>query len=329
MGVNVVHLAEFHGDGHFNNPGKVRLDEVKAMFDLCRRYSDERTVLIPGEEGSRYMAEPWPPRKGIDAGHWMYLFPKPVYLTWVRGEGVPFVEEVAGYGRVYHVGSWEDMVRLLREEKGIAWTTHPRIKASFATPDAFKDQEWFKSDLWLGAAWKAMPGDLSNDRLGVRCLDLLDDMSNWAVAGGYGFKRLPGEVDVFEIDRTHELWGHMNVNYLKLAKRPTVEDWSGVLDVLKRGEFFTTTGEVLIHDWSVEGGKVRAEAEWTLPLAFAQIVSGDGKSVRRQRVDLSGAGEMGRRRFEWAMEDRGAKWVRVELWDVARDGAYTQVVGVK
>ena len=255
----------------------------------------------------------------------MYLCPRPVYMTWVRREGVPFVEAVAGYGRVYHVGSREDMVRLLKEEKGLAWTTHPRIKASFATPDAFKDQEWFKGDLWLGAAWKAMPGDLSEDRLGVRCLDLLDDMSNWSVTGGYDFRRLPGEVDVFEVDRTHELWGHMNINYLRLAKRPTVEDWSSVLDVLKRGDFFTTTGEVLIHDWTVETGRASAELAWTLPLDFAVIVTGDGKGVRRQRVALSGTEEMGRRRFEWAVEDKDAKWVRLEVWDVARDGAYTQV----
>jgi hypothetical protein len=328
LGVDAVHLAEFHGDGHFNDPGKVRLDEMKAMFEVCRQYSDDRLTLIPGEEGVRYMAEPWPPAPRVNAGHWIYLFPKPVYLTWVRKAGEPFVEDVPGYGRVYRVGNREDMVKVLREEKGMAWTTHPRIKASFATPDAFKDQPWF-GELFLGAAWKAMPGNLADDRLGVRCLDLLDDMSNWSITGGYEFRRLPGEVDVFEVDRTHELWGHMNVNYLKMAKRPTAEDWSGVLDVLRKGDFFTTTGEVLIHDWAVEGGKVRVEAEWTLPLATAVIVTGDGKGVRRQRVDLSGTAEMGRGTFEWAVVDPAAKWVRVELWDVARDGAYTQVVGVK
>ena len=61
MGVNAVHLAEFHGDGHFNDPGPIRLNEMKTMFDLCRTYSDDRLLLIPGEEGSQYMGEPWPP----------------------------------------------------------------------------------------------------------------------------------------------------------------------------------------------------------------------------------------------------------------------------
>ena len=33
---------------------------------------------------------------------------------------------------------------------------NPRIKASFACPDAYKDKDWYKDDLWLGGAWKAM-----------------------------------------------------------------------------------------------------------------------------------------------------------------------------
>ncbi|MEZ0265540.1 MAG: hypothetical protein ACAI43_12495, partial [Phycisphaerae bacterium] len=208
MNVNIVHLAEFHGDGHWNHPGDVRLNEMKAMFDLCKAHSDSDLLLVPGEEGIRYMAHPWPPEPKIHPGHWMYLFPKPVYLTWVRGEGQPLSEDLPGYGKVWHVGSRDDMLAVLRAERGMGWTTHPRIKASFKTPDAFKDQPWF-GELWLGGAWKAMPADLSDDRLGRRCLDLLDDMLNWSVTGGYPLRRLPGEVDVFEIDRTHELYGHM------------------------------------------------------------------------------------------------------------------------
>ena len=328
MGVNIVHLAEFHGDGHFNDPGQVRLNEMKTMFDLCRKNSDGRLLLIPGEEGSQYMGEPWPPLPRIHPGHWIYLFPKPVYLTWVRKEGMPFVEDIAPYGKVYHVGNRDDMIRLLREERGIGWTTHPRIKASFATPDAFKDQPWYR-ELWLGAAWKAMPGNLAEGRLGKRCLDLLDDMSNWAVSGNYDFKRLPGEVDVFEIDHTHELYGHMNINYLKLDRWPSVDHWEEVIDVLKRGDFFTTTGEVLIHRADLKDGGITADIEWTLPLAFAEIITGNGQSVRRQRVDLSATGEMGREQFRWKIEQAGAKWARLETWDVARDGAYTQVVPIK
>lgn len=329
LGVNIVHLAEFHGDGHWNDPGPLRLPEMKAMFDLCRQYSEPgKLLLIPGEEGVRYLAHPWPPVEKINPGHWMYLFPRPVYLTFVRAEGQPFVETVEPYGKVYHVGNREDVVRLLKEENGLAWTTHPRIKASFATPDAMKDQDFYKDRLWLGAAWKAMPGNLADDRLGRRCLDLLDDQANWAVADGYDLKYLPGEVDVFEIDRTHELYGHMNVNYLSLANMPTADDWSPVLDVLRRGDFFTTTGEVLIHSFAVKDGTATADLEWTFPLAFAEVITGDGTGIQRHNIPLPQTTEHGRRTFSWPVKLGDAKWVRFEAWDVARNGAYTQPVPV-
>ena len=44
--------------------------------------------------------------------------------------GGAVVEEVAGYGRVYHVGSREDMVLVARGGEGFGVElTHPRVKA--------------------------------------------------------------------------------------------------------------------------------------------------------------------------------------------------------
>jgi hypothetical protein len=317
MGVNIVHLAEFHGDGNPDDPGPKRLPQMKTMFELCRKYSDERLLLIPGEEGNKYLGNPAPREH---PGHWMYLFPRPVYLTWVRAEGQPFSEDVEGYGRVYHVGSKEDMVKLLEEEKGLAWTTHPRIKASYRTPDAFKDEPWYKSALWLGAAWKAMPADLSEDRLGRRCLDLLDDMQQWGQR-----KYLPVEVDVFEIDRTHELYGHMNINYLKMEKMPGPDDWSSVLDVLRRGEFFSTTGEILIESCKLSRNQIDIQVEATFPLAFIEVIWGDAKGVHREKVFdyITEEGGVG---LKSPVELKDAIWARVEVCDVARNLAYTQPV---
>jgi hypothetical protein len=324
LGVNIVHVAEFHGDGHPDDPGPQRLPELKAMFDLCQKYSDDQLLLIPGEEGNKYMGNPWPPTKGIHSGHWMYLFPKPVYLTFVHPEGTPFSEQIGGYGTVYHVGNRDEMIKVLETEKGMGWTTHPRIKASFATPDAFKDEPWYQSDLWLGAAWKAMPADLSNDRLGKRCLDLLNDMNNWGQR-----KFLPGEVDVFEIDHTHELYGHMNINYLKLDRVPQYSDWSSVLAALKSGDYFVTTGEILIRDSKIDTKdeiEFAADVEWTFPPAFAELIVGDGKTVKRYRQSLTHETEFGSKTLQWKVPKADAKWVRMEIWDTALNGAYTQPV---
>ncbi len=68
-----------------------------------------------------------------------------------------------------------------------------------------------------------------------------------------------GEVDVFKIDHTHELYGHMNVNYLKLDRLPRFDDgWRRCSTPCATGRFFVTTGEVLLRDFTV-GGKASGE----------------------------------------------------------------------
>jgi hypothetical protein len=110
---------------------------------------------------------------------------------------------------------------------------------------------------------------------------------------------------------------------------------------LRGGEFFTTTGEVLIPEFAVGGRKsgetlrptgtaipLEASLEWTFPLAFAQIVSGDGQKVYRQRVDLSDTEGFGTRRLRLPLNLAKRTWVRLEVWDIAANGAFTQPVWV-
>src|SRR5439155_27246232 len=123
MGVNPVHLADSHGDGHQRDPGPVRLTELAALFRECRQHSDDRFLLIPGEEASDYLGLR---EQGKHPGHWMSLFPKPVYWVQQHGPDQPFFESHPQYGRVYHVGDQRDMMELLKAERGLAWTAHPR-----------------------------------------------------------------------------------------------------------------------------------------------------------------------------------------------------------
>jgi len=313
MNVQAFQLAEFHGDGHPRDPGAVRLNELQGMFELCRKYSDPEFLMLPSEEANAFFP-----------GHTVLLFPKPVYLTLTPIKDAAFSEELKPYGIVYHPQNAEDLSRLLKQEAGLGWTSHPRIKGSEGCPDSYKDTDWYKDASWLGATWKAMPGDLSEPRLGVRSLDLLDDMNLWGQR-----KWIVGEVDCFTIDETHEIYGHMNINYLRLAKLPAPDNWSPILDTLRRGDFFVTTGEVLIHSCKVEGGKLRADVEWTLPLGQAELVTSDGKSVQRKTIPLPDTKEFGRRTFEWPLEQYKLKWCRLEVWDVTYDGAFTQPIFIR
>ncbi|RYX85948.1 hypothetical protein EON83_04115 [bacterium] len=322
-GLDIVHLAEFHV-GWSQDMRNKRIEWLKLMHDECARLSDANFLLLPGEEPNEHLG-----------GHWLSFFPKPVYWTFTRGAQQPFVEEVAGYGKVYHVGNSTDVLNLMKAEKGLMWTAHPRIKGSREQPDSYKDTDFFKSEQFLGGAWKAMPSDLSKPQLGTRVLDLEDDMANWGLR-----KYILGEVDVFKINPDSELYAHMNVNYLKIKQIPRFGDgWQSVVDALHKGQYFVTTGEVLIPSFSI-GGKesgetlrvagprtaVQANLQWTFPLNFAEIISGDGAKVYRQRVDLSDTRAFSKRTLKVNADLSNRTWARLEVWDMAGNGAFTQPV---
>ena len=123
-GADIVHLAEFHYEDGSRIAEPNRLHQLKVMHDETRRLSDRELLLLPGEEPNVHLG-----------GHWISLFPKPVNWTLNRPDDKPFVEKIEGYGKVYHVGSPADVLRLFEAEHGLMWTAHPRVKSSFGFPD--------------------------------------------------------------------------------------------------------------------------------------------------------------------------------------------------
>lgn len=328
MNVDIVHLAELHLSKEDLDRAGDRLTLLKTIHDETARLSDDRFLLLPGEEPNIYLG-----------GHWLSLFPKPVYWTHDRKPGQPFVEPDPALGKVYHVGSSQDVLDLMKAENGLMWTAHPRIKGSYGFPDGYRNEAFFKDPHFLGGAWKAMPADYSLPRLGTRVLNLLDDMNNWAAVPSER-KFTPGEVDVFQITGDSELYAHMNINYLRLpGSLPThATGWASVLDALRGGRFFTTTGEVLIPEFTVDGVQsggedsakgvvqIHARIEGTFPLQYAEVISGNGKQVYRDRIDLTNDGPFAARALDRKLNLKGRKWVRLEVWDVAQNGAFTQPV---
>ncbi len=324
MGINIAHVMDFHTDGHPGDTGNVRLDELKDYFEETQRLSDSDLLLLPGEEANVHYR-----------GHWGLLLPRPIYWFMKRFPGESFEENMESAIELYRVGSADDMLKLIQREHGLAWQTHPRTKGSTGYPDGIRDTPYFRDPTWLGAGFKAMPSDYSSPRLGERALNLLDDMNNWGLR-----KLLVGEVDVFKIDHTHELYGHMNINYLRLDRTPTFPDWSEVVTALMSGDYFVTTGEILIHDFKLNGVSsggavklqegnevlVETDVEWTFPLNFYELVWGDGTETHRRLVPVPETGQFGRQRFQIMERLPRARWARFAIWDVAANGAFTQPV---
>lgn len=140
------------------------------------------------------------------------------------------------------MGSKADVFKLFEKENGLLWVAHGRFKGSTGYPDENKNENFFISDRYLGAAWKNMPADFSEDKMGIRIFKLLDDISNRAHQ-----KYALGEVDGFNVYSNYELFGAMNINYLKLYALPDFSDgWQPVLDVLRNGNFWVGTEEIKI-----------------------------------------------------------------------------------
>jgi hypothetical protein len=165
-----------------------------------------------------------------------------------------------------------------------------------------------------------MNSDLSTPRMGERALNLLDDMNDW------GFKkRLINEADLFQLDSTHELYSHMNINYVKMPRLPDWDHYGEFFTALFRGDFFQSTGEILLPVAKIyeEAGKIRVHAEvtHTFPLAFYEIVFGTDSGARHQVVPLDTDREFQKTKIDYILDAKGWKWARLAVWDIAANGA--------
>ncbi|MCU1263668.1 MAG: hypothetical protein JWO80_6553 [Bryobacterales bacterium] len=324
LGINMAILADFHSDSHPSDTGTLRLNEQKVYFEGCQRFSDRDMLLIPGEEPDANFG-----------GHYMFVFPKPLFFTHVKApakgpEGQPFEENLSPYGKVYHTTTAPTELNLLKQENGLVWQTHPRTKGSAGYPDAVREKDFFRSDRFLGGSFQSLPVDLSQKRLcEVRCLGLLDDMNNWT-----GPKYMVAEGDTYMKYPDDETFPQLVVNYVKLSQVPTFDDgWTPVLAAMRAGDYFVTSGEVLLRNSGIEGsGSKRtfnAEAEWTFPPEFAELVWSDGDKVDRQVIGLSDKAPFSAQKFRVPFDATGKKWVRFAVWDSAGNGAFTQPIHLK
>ena len=127
-----------------------------------------------------------------------------------------------------------------------------------------------------------------------------------------------------------DTYGMSPVNYVKLDRLPTVDDMSPIINAMKRGDYFVTSGEVLISNYAVEGTgdkrTISAEVEWTFPLDFVEVVWGDGQKTDRQIISTTDLPAFGKKRFQIPFNAAGKKWVRFAAWDVATNGAFVQPI---
>jgi len=162
-----------------------------------------------------------------------------------------------------------------------------------------------------------------------RCFDAIDTMNNRYAGLGLAPKYAIADIDTYRKGPEDDLYPNFPVNYLKIDRTPGPnDDYGPILKSLRDGNFFVTTGEILIRNYAVTGSgnqrTVTADVEWTFPLNFVEIVWGDGKKVGRQVMAATDLAPFGTKRFAMPFDTSGKAWVRFAVWDSAGNGAFVQ-----
>ncbi len=299
-----------------------RLKNLAEYYEAARRHSDRNFLILPDEENTA----------GNLGGHTDFVLSHPVYWTPTRTAGQQFVEDHPTYGKVYHVGSRADALEMAKRENMLIFMPHPRSKGSTGYPDAIKADAHFIHENYRGIGFRwGMGVDGSETRLcEYRCLALLDDMNNWVADLSTPPKYAWAISETYQKGPGDDIYANNPVNYVKLDRVPTTDDWSPIVNALKRGDYFWTSGEVLIPSYSVAGTgnrrTVTADVEWTFPLEFVEVVWGDGQKTDRQIIAATDLPPFGRHKFQIPFDAAGKKWVRFAVWDSAGNGAFVQPI---
>jgi hypothetical protein len=300
-----------------------QLEEQHWLFRGAERHSDDDFMVMPQMENTNLLG-----------GHWDLLFSHPVYYADERADGTPLVTDHPEYGRMYNIGSTEDMMTMIEAEDMLVFMPHPRTKGSTGYPDAVAGTPQFLSDWYRGVGWRwGMGSDLSERRLSDhRVIPLLDDMNNWIAGTSLKLKSLLAITETYFKAPGDDIYANGPVSYVRMDQLPEPGDYAPIVSALRDGEYFVTSGEVLIPSHAYEGQgammAVVADVAWTFPLDFVEVVYGDGTTTTTHTLSAKDLPAFGQNTFRIPFDATGQAWVRFAAWDVAGNGAMTMPVRV-
>src|SRR5258705_7491390 len=212
----------------------------------------------------------------------------------------------------------------MMDAEGAYWYhAHPRTKGTTGYPDLILDKPYVKNDRYLGVAFKPGMGmDLSETRICEwRCFDATDTMNNLYTNSGLRPKFIIADIDTYKKGPEDDTYANFPVNYLKIDKTPGPDDdVSPVLKSLRDGNFFVTTGEILITNYAVVGTgaqrTIGADLEWTFPLSFVEVVWGDGMKVDPQIISATGMAAFSNKHFAYPYDTTCKSCERISAIDM-------------
>ena len=225
---------------------ETQLEEQHWLFRGAERHLDDQFMVMPQMENSNLLG-----------GHWDLLFSHPVYFVDARPDGAPLVTEHPEYGRVYNIGSVDDMMTMIEDEDMVVYMPHPRAKGSTGYPDAIAETTQFLHDRYRGVGWRwGMGSDLSERRLSdFRVIPLLDDMNNWIAGTTLRPKSLLAITETYVKAPGDDVYANGPVTYVRIGALPEPGNYVPIVAALQYGDYFVTSGEVLIpsHSYDRQG----------------------------------------------------------------------------
>ena len=113
------------------------------------------------------------------------------------------------------------------------------------------------------------------------------------------------------------------------------------------GFTLNTSGETILLGWEVAGNgaffefqfiprqgntaatppiKALGINEVAIPLAYMELIGGDGRNVNRLRFDLSDTNEFDSTKIQSPVDLSNTTWTRIQVWGKAWNGAFIQPI---
>ena len=316
-GFDIFAPCDFWAEGNTEDNRELRKDDLERYQGMATSISDRDFLVVPAEEVAA-----WRGRHELIRYHCMYFPAKPTLYSRWREDDQSFKETLPDGRTYYHMASAMDFVNMAKESGGFLLMPHPDTKANDGLPYDCKDEEWFKSPIWWGIGCRQLPADNSVDTMiSGRTERVWNDINNWADRPKYIMSELDTYTKVEEREEDWELYNETNCTYVQLDEVPDGKDWTPLVEALKAGRHFYSTGEILLENCSIQDGSADCTFSWTYPLRYVQIVYSDGENVTNFKIPQNDCVNFGKKSFHFDFP-KGMKWARVLASDIAGNSAF-------
>lgn len=325
-GFDIFSPCDFWAEGRCDDNKEGRKSDLERYHLTSHYVSTPDFLLVTGEEIAIMGTDK---DKQLIPFHFMIWPSKPMLYSRWRDEDQEFAEKLADGRTYYHLKSAMDVVEMCRRENAFIQMPHPDTKANDGLPYDCKNEPWFTDERWMGFGARMLPADNSVDHMFEGRIDRVwNDINNWAERPRYVMSELDTYTKVEESEEDWELFPMTNCTYVQLDEIPSSSNWDVLVNALREGKHFYSTGEVLLENYVIEDEKAVVTISWTFPLAYAECVYSDGEKVESLRIPMNDTLPYGRKTVEFSIP-KGMKWARVFATDIAWNSAFGMPIFLK